>query len=216
MLEVNAHGSVAGDTMTQYVNIVTGSTVFNGTAGNDALTGTAGSDFMSGGAGNDTINTGNGDNRIFGGDGDDSIVAGSGFDVIIGGAGNDTITSGLGADVLQWRFADKGAVGAPASDVVTDFTAASVATGGDALDLRDLLQGENHVVGTGNLGNYLHFEKLGTSTVVHISSAGGYSAGFNSSLDDQKITLNNIDLTTTGNDQAIIQDLLNKGKLIVD
>jgi hypothetical protein len=63
----------------------------------------------------------------------------------------------------------------------------------------------------------LHFEKSGTSnTIVHISSSGAFSSGFSAGLDDQTITLNNVDLTTTGNDQAIIQDLLNKGKLIVD
>jgi Ca2+-binding RTX toxin-like protein len=133
-----------------------------------------------------------------------------------GGVGNDSLTGGTGSDTFRWQLADKGPVGNPAADVVTDFSAAAVKSGGDALDLRDLLQGENHTTGTGNLGNYLHFEKSGTDTILHVSSSGAYSAGFNATADDQTITLNNVDLTTTGNDQAIIQDLLTKGKLIVD
>ena len=84
------------------------------------------------------------------------------------------------------------------------------------MHLRDLLQGENHTTGAGNLGNYLHFEKSGANTIVHISTNGAYSGGFSAALDNQTITLNGIDLTTTGNDQAIILDLLNRGKLIVD
>ena len=52
---------------------------------------------------------------------------------------------------------------------------------------------------------------------MHVSTNGGYAAGFNASLDVQTITLQNVDLVTGfGNDQAIIQDLLTKQKLITD
>ena len=165
--------------------------------GADEIKGLAGNDVLSGGAGNDTID------------------GGSGADRIQGGSGTDTLTGGAGSDTFYWTLADKGAAGTPSNDVITDFSTAAFSSGGDALDLRDLLQGENAVSGTGNLGNYLHFEKSGANTIIHISSAGGYSGGFNAASDDQIITLNGIDLTTTGNDQAIILDLLSKGKLIV-
>nr|WP_295772086.1 type I secretion C-terminal target domain-containing protein [Rhodoferax sp.] len=146
----------------------------------------------------------------------DVITGSDGRDIIDGGAGNDTLTGGTGADTFRWQLSDRGVAGTPANDTVTDFSSPAFKSGGDALDLHDLLQGENHASGTGNLGNYLHFEKSGTNTIVHISSVGAYSAGFNATSDDQTITLNGVDLTTTGNDQAIIQDLLTKGKLIVD
>jgi hypothetical protein len=165
--------------------------------GADEIHGLAGNDILRGGAGNDTIS------------------GGTGSDLIQGGSGTDSLTGGTGSDTFYWTLADKGAVGTPSNDVITDFSTAAFSAGGDALDLRDLLQGENATSGTGNLGNYLHFEKSGANTIVHISSAGGYSGGFSASADDQTITLNGIDLTTAGNDQAIILELLSKGKLIV-
>jgi Ca2+-binding RTX toxin-like protein len=215
LLAINATGTTAGDSVTQFVNVVTGSTVFNGTSGIDTLTGTAASDFLAGMNGNDTINAAGGDDRIFGGAGNDSINAGTGNDVLIGGAGNDTLTGGAGADTFSWSLADRGTTAAPASDRITDFDPAAFNDGGDRLDLRDLLQGENHAAGAGNLGDYLHFEKGATDTVVHISSTGAFSNGFSASKDDQVITLSNV-LLAGADDAAIINDLLTKGKLIVD
>lgn len=158
--------------------------------GNNALIGTVGDDVLIGGSGNDTLN---------GGDGDDTIL---------GGAGDDTLTGGIGADTFKWALGDHGTAGSPALDSITDFDTTS---NSDKLNLRDLLQGENHITGSGNLLQYLHFEKIGTDTVLHVSSTGNLVAN-----EDQRITLTSVDLTTIGTDQAIIQDLLNKGKLIVD
>ena len=167
---------------------------------------------------NDTITGSDGRDRIHGGDGNDTINGGGGADWIEGGRGNDTLTGGAGSDTFYWKLADAGTTAAPASDVITDFSTAAAKSGGDVLDLRDLLQGENHATGIGNLGNYLHFEKSGANTIVHISSSGAFPAGGvgNAGADDQRITLENIDLTAAGNDAAIIQDLLSKGKLITD
>ena len=79
------------------------------------------------------------------------------------------------------------------------------------LDLRDLLVGEQHANGTGNLTDYLHFSKSGSNTVIGIKPTGNGDVL-------QQITLSGVDLTanSTLNDQAIIQDLLTKGKLITD
>ncbi|QBC43689.1 retention module-containing protein [Iodobacter fluviatilis] len=166
----------------------------------DTITGSAGRDIIHGGAGQDVIN------------------AGAGADRIEGGGGNDTLTGGLGADTFRWALADKGAVGTPDIDKITDFNSASYNAGGDRLDLRDLLQSENHNVGSGNLTQYLHFEKSGTDTIIHVSSAGSFTGVFNANGDDQRIVLAGVDLTSNGSlaDAAIIQDLLNKGKLITD
>jgi hypothetical protein len=122
-------------------------------------------------------------------------------------------------DVFKWELGDQGSKGAPASDVIKDWdnAAANVSTGagGDVLDLRDLLSGEN----TSNLDDFLHFELSGTSTIVHISATGEFASGYNPAKEVQSITLENTDLFAAGSlftDQQIIQDLLNKGKLITD
>ena len=185
--------------------------------GNDTIVGGAGNDIIYGDAGNDNLQGGIGNDTIYGGAGNDTIDGGAGNDIISGGAGTDILTGGTGSDIFMWQLADKGAKGAPATDTVTDFNVASAGAGGDVLDFRDLLLGENHVTGTGNLASYIHFEKIGADTIVHISSSGEYAAGFNAANDVQTITLTNVDLVTGfANDQQIIADLLTKQKLITD
>jgi T1SS-143 domain-containing protein len=172
------------DTLTTVTTQESGTGVA-GTAGADTLTGSAGADALYGLAGNDTL---------------------------VGGAGNDNLSGGAGADTFVWRLADVGTTQVPASDVITDFNTAARSAGGDVLDLRDILQGENRTGGTGNLGNYLDFTRSGTDTVVDIRPTG--SGGSIT----QKITLTNVDLTVGGtqNEQAIILNLLNQGKLLTD
>jgi large repetitive protein len=176
---------------------------------------------LTGSAGNDHITGSDGRDAIYGGSGSDTILGGGGADLIAGGAGNDTLTGGLGSDTFKWSLGDAGTAGKPAMDAITDFNKASAINGGDVLDLRDLLQGESHTgTATGNLGSYLHFEKSGSDTVVHVSSTGGYTGGtFTTGATDQKVVLQGVDLTNGGalaTDSQIIQDLLTKGKLSAD
>jgi len=179
-----------------------------GTTGADTLIGVAGPDVMLGREGDDVLIGGGGKDDLLGGDGDDTLI---------GGTGLDTMSGGLGADTFVWALADAGVKGNPAIDIVTDFDVASKAAGGDVLDLRDLLVGENHASGIGNLASFLHFEKAGADTVVHVSATGEFAGGFNAANDVQTITLLNVDLITSfANDQAVIQDLLTKNKLTVD
>ncbi|MDP2248472.1 MAG: type I secretion C-terminal target domain-containing protein [Nitrosomonadales bacterium] len=181
---------------------------------NDILRGGGGNDVLIGGAGNDQLFGGTGADRLEGGAGNDMLDGGEGNDILIGGAGNDTMTGGLGADVFKWSLADVGSAGMPAQDIITDF---DTVAGGDKLDLRDLLQGEiSQGVGS-NLENYLHFEKVGSDTIVHVSSDGGFQNGYNPSSVVQTITLQNVDLVGTfTNDQQIIQNLVDNQKLITD
>lgn len=146
-----------------------------------------------------------------GGGGNDTIDGAAGSDTLRGGAGDDLLTGGLGSDTFVWAFGDQGTAAAPARDTISDFNIAPKAAGGDVLDLRDLLVGEQHANGTGNLTDYLHFSKSGSNTVIDIKPAGNGDVL-------QQITLSGVDLTanSTLNDQAIIQDLLTKGKLITD
>jgi Mg-chelatase subunit ChlD len=194
--------------------------VLSGGDGNDSLLGGTGDDILRGDAGADTLDGGSGADRLEGGDGNDSLVGGDGKDTLSGAVGNDTLTGGLLSDTFEWTLADKGSPGAPAVDRVTDFSTAAAASGGDVLDLRDLLSAENHDVGTGNLTNFLHFEKSGADTKVHISSTGGFVNGYVTGAEDQTVILENADLYAAvginATDQQIIQDLLNKGKLITD
>ncbi|WAI86448.1 type I secretion C-terminal target domain-containing protein [Achromobacter spanius] len=104
---------------------------------------------------------------------------------------------------------DQGTVGAPTVDTIKDFSADTVANGGDVLDLKDLLIGEKD----GTLTQYLNIHKDGNNTVIDINTKGDIAHGV-----DQKIVLENVDLTGNGtmSNQAIINDLLQKGKLNVD
>ncbi|MFC7298174.1 Calx-beta domain-containing protein [Herminiimonas aquatilis] len=201
---------VAGNT----INGTDSDEIIIGGGTNDILRGGGGNDVLISGDGNDQLFGGSGVDRLEGGAGNDTLDGGTGNDILIGGAGNDMLTGGLGADTFKWSFADKGAAGTPAVDTVTDF---DTATGSDKLDLRDLLQGEiSQGVGS-NLDSYLHFEKSGTDTIVHVSTNGGFHDGYNAANEAQTIVLKGVDLMggmTT--DQQVIQDMITKGKLITD
>jgi T1SS-143 domain-containing protein len=195
--------------------------IISGTSGNDTqLNGTSGNDIIYGLGGNDTLNGGAGNDILRGGAGNDTLNGGEGNDILIGGKGNDTLTGGAGVDVFKWDRGDDGVAGNPARDTITDFNKATPSQGGDVLDIRDLLQGEN----PSNLQNYLHFEKSGSDTIVHISSNGGFandahnvSGSFSSGNTTQQIVLNGVDITTgQSSDAAIINSLLAQQKLIVD
>jgi Ca2+-binding RTX toxin-like protein len=182
-----------------------------------------------GGAGNDYLS---------GGDGIDGLRGGANNDRLEGGKGSDVLRGDLGSDVFAWSLADQAAspgtistsganaygVGnniqlAASADLILDFNK----TQGDALDLRDLLQGELHLgQNPGNLDDYLHFEVSNGHTILHISTTGGFSAGYDATKENQTIVLQNVNLTVDANnvallnDNAIIQDLLNSKLLVVD
>ncbi len=211
-------GTQANDTLTG----TSGDNHIQGLAGNDTINAGSGNDLVYGGTGNDTINGQDGNDRLYGQAGNDTLNGGNGNDTLIGGAGNDTLTGGSGSDIFRWELADQGTAGAPAKDTITDFSTATPAAGGDVLDLRDLLVGETHAGSLpGNLSSFLHFETvsvgMNTNTVLHVSTSGGFAAGYSAAAENQTITLQNVDLVTGfGNDNAIIQNLLTQNKLITD
>jgi RTX calcium-binding nonapeptide repeat (4 copies) len=148
-------------------------------------------------------------NRITGNDGNNILDGGTGDDRLLGGKGNDTLTGGLGNDIFEWNLSDKGTLGAPNIDTITDFTygISAGANGGygnsttvdgltnvfnpinlrtDAIDLRDLLVGEasaqQNWTGTANIGNllrFIDFQVVGNDTIMHISSNALVTGGFN-------------------------------------
>jgi Ca2+-binding RTX toxin-like protein len=198
----------------------TTNTFTTSTQAGQTLAGTASNDLVRGYAGNDTVNAGDGSDIVYGGAGNDTIngqgghdylYGGVGSDTISGGAGNDSLSGGAGADTFAWSFADRGTLAAPARDVIADFDIANYATGGDRLDLRDILQGTGATSATA-LDAFLDFSKQGSDTVINVRPTG--AAGDVT----QQIVLQGVDLTSNGtlSDQTIIQDLLTRGKLQTD
>ncbi|WP_159098884.1 Calx-beta domain-containing protein [Aquabacterium olei] len=195
-----------------------------GRDGDDILSGGASADRLYGEAGNDTLSGGAGADLLHGGAGNDTLSGGDGNDTLVGGAGNDTLTGGLGVDVFAWNLGEAGTSGAGrAVDTIKDFDVRPAGSGGDVLDLRDLLQGET----SSNLVNYLEFDttSVAGSTVIKVSPTGGFTFG-NANLapnaETQRIVLEGVDLRASGyagssaSDQQIITKLINDGKLLVD
>jgi Ca2+-binding RTX toxin-like protein len=245
-----ANGSTVSTTQQVTLNVLADTNNLYGGLGADSLTGTTADDNLWGLNGNDTISAGTGADNVLGGLGNDSLLGevgndnldgGAGTDVLIGGAGTDTLSGGVGndtltggatpgvtdgatTDVFRWHLGDAGTQGTGhASDVVNDFNTATATSGGDVLDLRDLLQGELKAAnnGAGTLGKYLTFETSGTQTIIHISSTGLFTGTNTSTVEDQTITLSNVNLRTafnlpSGTDTQLIQELLTRGKLITD
>ncbi len=202
-----------------------------GLAGNDNLSGNAGDDKLFGGSGNDTLAGGAGNDALSGGADNDTLIGGDGADRMTGGAGTDALTGGNGVDVFAWSFGDAGTAAARPVDTITDFNVAAVSASGDVLDLRDLLVGElkgaantTNPNGTvGNLQNFLDFNVTGGNTEIRVSSGGQFAGGtYAAGSEDQRIVLQGVDirsslsLAATATDAQIIQELLNRGKLIAD
>ncbi len=138
-----------------------------------------------------------------------SLLVSAALPTVDGGVGDNVLTGSSGADEFYWNDGYQGTAGSPAVDQVTNFSLAE----GDVLNLQDLLSGE----AGGDLTDYLHFEQSGSDGVVHVSSNGGFSAGYSAGSEDQTIVLQNVDLSVLGsNDQQIIDSLLTSNNLQTD
>ena len=181
--------------------------------------------------GADKIYGGNEGDHLYGGRGNDLIFGNEGDDYLIGGRGNDTLTGGTGSDTFRWEKDDEVlTIGIP-TDVVKDFNADSVVSGGDVLDLKGLLNGGGRLgFMPGNLTNYLHFsyDAVANKTTILISSDGEFDGGYDANTDaqvvDQVIVLEGINLfkstqsETTADlfsDYEVIQNLIAQGNLNV-
>jgi len=168
-----------------------------------------GDDFLYGGKGDDTLFGQGGIDYLHGGEGNDTLYGGTGNDVLVGGKGNDILVGGAGSDTFRWELNDQGTANAPAVDRIKDFSTATPANNGDVIDLKELLQQDDN----SPLTDYLQVKKEGSNTVINVSTNGDLQHNV-----DQKIILENVDLTNNGSltSAQVITDLLNKGKLIVD
>jgi len=205
-------GSFNYTASTSVFDLDTNSTVVKTSTGTVTVSRDASGTMNGTGADNILVDTSTGATTMDAGAGNDALVssAASGGDTLIGGAGNDMLTGGAGADTFVWKLADRGTLANPARDVINDFNTAIYASGGDRLDLRDILQGTATTATA--LDSYLDFSKQGSDTVINVrpNGAGGEMT--------QQIVLQGVDLTSNGtlSDQTIIQDLLTKGKLLSD
>jgi Mg-chelatase subunit ChlD len=141
--------------------------------------------------------------------------------------GSEQLTATPLADVFHWTLADAGTAGHPTTTHIGGFSTAT--TGGDQLDLRDLLQGELGGAGgtMGNLGHYLDFSVAGSgaqaTTTLQVSAHGGFDpTAPSASQADKLIVLDGVDLRSSlgldaqAANQQIIESLLQHGKLLVD
>jgi T1SS-143 domain-containing protein len=190
--------------------------LIEGTSSADTLEGDADSNRLYGYAGNDTLSGGDGADILRGGADNDTLDGGSGDDIVVGGTGSDTLTGGDGSDLFLWEEGDADTTST--SDTISDFDNSSVSSGGDMIDLTDLLQGEGKIGNNaGNLTNYLYFVYDGTDTTLYISVDGDFVGGYESSAVDQTIVFSGVDLTDGFSSQAdIIESLLTNGNLLVD
>ena len=198
----------AGNDTASYIDSTAGVTVT--VNGNNQATGGAGTDSLSnmenlvGSMFNDSLMGDGNANVLSGLAGSDILSGGGGDDLLFGGADGDTLTGGGGKDTFKWGAGDIGGV-----DVIKDFT---TGTGGDVLDISELLTGEH--ANSGSLDAYLNFSSDGPGTnkstlTIDLDGTNGGTT--------HVIKFDSIDLTTLGNsDLQIIQKLLDDGNLKVD
>jgi large repetitive protein len=232
-INVSKANVVSGTDAGEALNGTAGVDVLAGGDGADTLTGLGSDDKLYGNTGDDVIDGGAGADLLSGGVGADTITGGDGNDQIIGGNGSDVMTGGLGSDVFAWTLADPAATsGNRSNDVIKDFNPAAASAGGDVLDLRDLLSGENYSPTSDNLDRYLDFSVTTANgvatTTIRVSPNGGFNTllggdgTYVASQDTHHIVLEGVNirtalgLATNANDNQIIAKLLSDQKLLID
>jgi hypothetical protein len=120
-----------------------------------------------------SVSSGNNNPSALGGsDGVDTLAGGSGNDILSGGKGNDILNGGDGSDIFVFSSVENNG-----QDTVQDFTVAARASGGDVLDITDLLSGANITNFKGNEGAFLQFETDGSGNTKVMFDADGSGAG---------------------------------------
>ncbi|WEA32078.1 retention module-containing protein [Aeromonas hydrophila] len=205
--------SITGNSLDNILSGGDGDDLLYGLGGKDTLVGGKGNDVLDGGSGNDTLYGEAGDDTLIGGTGNDILQGGDGKDLLIGGLGSDTMTGGAGSDTFKWLAGNADG----STDKITDFTLGNPTSGGDVLDLSDLLVGVPSAANNNDLAtaldNYLKFDtatnKLTIDTNGLTSGGSQLTVQFQGSLD-----LDHSGGLTTNHD--IIKQLLDDGNLKVD
>lgn len=132
-----------------------------GTSGNDTLSGTADDDALFGYNGNDTLKGREGHDVLLGGDGSDTLWGNDGDDVLYGGFDADWMKGGDGADIFSFGEGAFGAV-----DTIADLRLNS----GDAIELRDLLEGYDPLADA--ISDFVRITTDGSDSVVSVDANG--------------------------------------------
>jgi len=118
---------------------------------------------------NDTLTGSSSGDVLKGGDGNDTLSGLGGNDVLVGGSGADNMTGGAGSDTFKFLNADASSV-----DTITDFTLGTPGSGGDVLDISDLLVGAGAT--GGNLATFVSLRESGGNTIVSVDQDAGGAA----------------------------------------
>ncbi|MGQ7957202.1 retention module-containing protein [Pseudomonas sp. SP16.1] len=181
---------------------------------------------MVGTANGDLIVGDGGENYLFGLAGNDTLVGNGGDDILLGGLGSDSLDGGAGKDVFVWQAGE--GVGGGVTDTVLNFVK-GYNTGGDQLDLSDLLTCEDGLANDlGSLLQYIDISTSGASTVINVSASGAFDPNAatgvapDNALVDHTIVLQDVNLFTagsgynTGTEGGVILGMLGDGTLKVD
>ncbi|MWV14285.1 type I secretion C-terminal target domain-containing protein, partial [Pseudomonas sp. R-28-1W-6] len=180
----------------------------------------------------ETLTGDGGENYLFGLAGNDTLMGNGGDDILLGGLGSDSLNGGAGSDVFVWQAGE--GVGGGVTDTVLNF-AKGFNSGGDQLDLSDLLTCENG--GVGNLGNLLQYIDISAAnmsgdaglldTVIKVSTTGDFNpldptgTAPAAGLVDQTIVLQDVNLLDAGSgygstEGGVILGMLGDGTLKID
>ena len=193
-----------------------------GGAGSDLIDGGSGDDTLQGDSDADTIYDGTGADLIEGGgDADtilllgDGVVAVTAYDTTYCATTEDGVSCwGGDADTLLLlgdgesdtiAFSDL----ADAGDTVTGFDASAPGSGGDVIDLADLLAGLGYDHGVDDINAWLTLVDGGTDTTLNVDLDGAGGGTDNVDL----VTLQGVDLIGAG---FTVNDLITSGNLDVD
>ncbi|MBK8817057.1 MAG: cadherin-like domain-containing protein [Methylococcaceae bacterium] len=184
------------------------------------VTGGLGADNLTGGTGADSINGGIGNDVLIGGAGTDSINGGSGNDTVTGGTDADTLSGGSHGDLFNFAAGDSAlTVGAGGGggggggtsigsvsgyDVITDFTAGSVAGISDVIGYANASLATNGTVTT-NINSKLELNTTTKAVPVVIASHNIVNGII--SFDDTEIFSTAFPLTTAGDVAAAVDYL---------
>jgi large repetitive protein len=138
-------------------------------------------------------------------------------------SGSNSLTELAGGDTFVFSLSANGSAGAPHVETISAFNTNAGGSGGDVLNLADLLNGVSPSATAATLANYLHFTEVpngsgGYTTTVHVNTSGAFSGGYSAAADTLQIVLTNADLLHSAGslqtDTQIIQNLINQHKLV--
>ena len=184
-------------------------TIYGG-SGNDIIDGGGGLDLLYGGAGNDTITGDIESDTIYGGSGNDIINGGggNGSDLIIGGFGADTLTGANGSDTFKYLSLQDG------GDTITDFDTGTPASGGDILNISDVLDvlgntwNDGDTVANAITNGYITFSDNGGHIQVNVDIDGSAGAIYSAT---SVAVLTNTTFTSSALIATLLQDNITVG-----